>query len=302
MRSVEFKYLFFNKIKKGLAKIGYNGKLYKAISQLTRYYQQMSIINDSFINYVKKKKMSFDFHRNDIKVLALRGSNADYGFYPDYIDDAFNLGLTSSDLYITYQMYINNLKDLPKLKTVIVYYSIFANGLTLSKTVERYRQVVYNYYFNIQFQDPTDFDERRVNYVRTMCEHASEIEIDAKYWGYETKTGFLTVDASQRVKTHIRENRREPNQLLWLEKLSYAIDRDGKHLFIVITPYRSDYKQVLGAEKVFQKLFDIKFPNSTQILDFYNSPIFTDSDMGDTDHLNEQGAKKLTLEIKKMLV
>lgn len=301
MRIIEFKYLFFNIIKRELEKIGCSGKLYKKISQLTRYYQQMNIVNDSFINYVKKKKVSLDLHRNDIKVLALRGSNADYGFYPDYIKGAFNLGLTSSDLYITYQMYINYLKDLPNLETIVVYYSISACGLNLSKTVERYIQVVYDYYFNIQPQENTDFDKKRVRYVKSMCEHSSKIEMDTEYWGYETKTDFLNISAAQRVKTHMRENRREPTQLLWLEKLSQAIDGDRKHLIIVITPFRSDYKQALGDEMVFEKLFNIKFPNSTKILDFYDSPIFNDSDMGDTDHLNEQGAKRLTLEIKKHL-
>ena len=302
MRIIEFKYLFFNKIKRELEKIGCNGKLYKVISKLTRHYQQMRIVNASFINYVKKKKAGLNLHRNDIKVLALRGSNADYGFYPDYIEGAFNLGLTSSDLYITYQMYINCLKDLPNLETIVIYYSISACGLNLSKTVERYIQVVYDYYFNIQPLENTDFDEKRVGYVKNMCKYTSKIEIDAEYWGYETKTGFLNISAAQRVKTHMRENQREPTQLSWLEKLSQAIDGDGKHLIIVITPFRSDYKQALGNEMVFEKLFNIKFPNSTKILDFYDSPIFNDSDMGDTDHLNEQGAKKLTLEIKKMLV
>jgi hypothetical protein len=97
----------------------------------------------------------------------------------------------------------------------------------------------------------------------------------------------------------LRENRREPNQLEWLQKLSQSIKQDNRKLIIVLSPCRSDYRDMLPAkEELFHKLYNLGL-NDVEFLNFYDSDLFTDEDMGDTDHLNEKGAKKLTSEIQK---
>ena len=77
--------------------------------------------------------------------------------------------------------------------------------------------------------------------------------------------------------------------------------QDEINFYIVIPPYRSDYKKLLPEDNVlFEKVYKMNFEN-VKMLNFYNSKNFDDSDFGDTDHLNEKGAMKLTREIRKII-
>ena len=68
-------------------------------------------------------------------------------------------------------------------------------------------------------------------------------------------------------------------------------------MFIVIPPFRSDYKKLLPNQSIlFDELFKLE---GVEIMNFFDSKLFTDEDFGDTDHFIEQGAIKLTNEIYK---
>ncbi|HDM8043623.1 TPA: hypothetical protein P0E04_001750 [Vibrio campbellii] len=45
--------------------------------------------------------------------------------------------------------------------------------------------------------------------------------------------------------------------------------------------------------ELFKKIYDIDHTNY-KVLDYYDSIDFNDDDLGDTDHLNESGAMKIT--------
>lgn len=263
--------------------------------------EQIKIIDDSFIAYVQKKKAGLENHASEIEIVGMRGSLTDYGFYtPDIIHGAYNLGLTSSDLYITYYIYAHTLRKLPQLKCLVLYYGVFVSGLSLIHTNEKYRQIVYDYFFNIPTPEDITLNDGFISHIKKKCGKVAVGDIDKNYWGYERKSWFATIEAKKRVTTHLRENNREPDQLIWLTRLSKMLEEDGRSLYIVIPPFRSDYRKELpDAPTLFHKLFNLKLASHTRILNYFDSPLFDDSDFGDTEHMNEKGAMKITCEIKK---
>lgn len=260
----------------------------------------MNLFDDNtYLTYVKKKKLGLEKNASIIETIALRGSNSDYGFFSPMWKNSYNLGLTSSDLFISYHLYQNLRAKLHNLKYVIFFLNIPAPGNSLIFTSERYRAVAYKYFFNIPYAEEGMIKTRFEKYIIKKCNNLTITEWSEDYAGYDKKTYYGTnLSMKDRARTHLRENRREPNQLHWLKKLSEHINEDKRNLFVVIPPFRSDFKNELPPKsELFQKFYNLELKN-TEFLDFYDSDLFTDADMGDTDHLNEQGAIKLTTEIR----
>lgn len=258
-----------------------------------------SFNEDKFIQYVYKKNYGFLKQSKQIETLAISSSHTDYGFYPYLIKNSYNLGLPSADLYTTYQLYELNRFRLEKLKNVIIFYSVFSNGFSLIKTNEKYRTVFYKYFLGIPYQESTYIDESNEKLIIKKCNEISIINYEDSYLGYDLQTYYGTkISPEDRVKSHLRENLREPDQLIWFSKLIESIKADKRNMVIVLSPVRKDYKSLLpDKEIIFKKLYQLR-SNNFIIIDLYDEESFTDADFGDTDHLNEIGANKATNIIK----
>lgn len=260
--------------------------------------------DEKFIRPVLDKKNGLEHHKNTIEALAIRGSNADFGFDPYEFPESYNLGLTSSDFYIAYHIYFKYRNSLPNLKYLFIYLSPASIGFNLISTKEKYRSVTYEYFFDIPCRDNWEKNVRVEQKIINMCiklEKNSTSPVGI-YKGYEQKVETPdNIPASIRAETHLRENKRDPDQIYWLKKLVRIADLNDVTTFMVITPARLDYKSELPrSEEIYSKVYD-EFCRS-KIFNFYNSNLFDDSDMYDTDHLNSKGAQKLTkLLYKKIL-
>lgn len=257
--------------------------------------------NPEFLRYVYHKKIGIDRKSESINTLALRASTTDYAFYSPMWKDSYNLGLTSSDLFNTYHLYNNYRNILPKLKNVIVFFSVSAPGFSLIHCIERYRTVAYKYFFQVPYSHDGYINPKFEKKILLKCKKAIIPTVDLSYCGYEKKNQFQTgIINQERVRIHLRENMREPNQMNWLKSLLDLVNSDGRRLVVVIPPLRSDYKKILPSDSdLFMKLFNME-SLGLEILNFLHSDKFQDTDFGDTDHLNEGGAIKLTNEIHKI--
>lgn len=294
-------------LKKTFPKILIN-KYIKYLNYKNRYFD-----NREFLVYVYKKKQGLINHADTIETIAIRGSNTDYAFLPQYIANSYNLGLTSTDVYFTYHLYLKVRELLPDLKNVVYYMNAFACGMSLIMLKEKYRAVSYKYFFDIPYQENKFIDEKIERAVLKKCKILSEnIKhkkgiLSSNYWGYETKKFFMTgMSAGFRAKNILRENKREPDQMIWIKKIIEQIIEDQKNIFIVIPPYTAGLKaQLPPREELYEKIYSLlgnykDLPN-VQVIDLYDSVLFDDSDMGDNDHFNEKGAKKCTMIIKEYI-
>ena len=251
-----------------------------------------------FLTYAYKKKLGLLARADQIESLALRGSVADYAFFDENNGPNYNLGLTSSSLHETYQLYKNSIDFLPKLQNIIIFFPPNSPGFELTKTSEKYRCVAYGHFFDIPYQDARDISRRIERRIIKKCESLTAPNIPILYRGYDNKKYLGSDhDVVKRAKAHLRENQREPDQMCWLNKIIELADQLGHRIWIVIPPVKSDFKNELPkSEVLFSKLYNMDIGQHT-ILDFYDDDRFDDSDMGDTDHLNEKGAIKITAKI-----
>lgn len=255
--------------------------------------------NDAFLNYVLAKHLGLKKNIKDIETIALRGSTADYGFDPDYFPNSYNLGLTSSDLHFAYLQYKSVLKEGGEIKNIIVFASFSMIGFSLPKTIEKNRLMAYYTAFNIAIPKSHKFKKRYLKHIEKKLTTLKTDLIVENYNGYEKKVSFMVNKSSleRRLITHTRENKRVPNQLNWLKRIDTKTQKNNHKLFIVLPPFRSDYKEEMPSfDEGYKQLLSLNFQNS-EILNFHNSELFNDSDFGDLDHLNEHGAKKLTTEL-----
>jgi len=260
------------------------------------------LVPDDFLNEVYRKKVGYEKHKNEIETLVLRGSHADYGFYANNMKSVYNLGLNSSDLYINYQLFDSLHESTPNLKNIVLFFSVFTPGMSLIKTREKYRCVVYKHFFGIDYQDDNNLKKSLEKRIIKRIKKIKPQDVKHSYNGYEKKYSFGSFEnAENRVRTHIRENKREPDQMIWLDRLiTESINKNFK-IYIVIPPVSSNYKLLLPSQdELFMKLHNT-INDRCEVISFYDSNKFDDSDLGDTDHLNEKGAKKLTSEVLSVI-
>lgn len=274
------------------------------LEKRAEYYKRKKnmFMDEIFLSYTYKKKLGFKNNLENIEILALGSSHADYALLTESNKNIFNLGLTSLDMYSSYKLYEKYSPRMKNLKNIIFFYSVFTPGFSLIKTEEKYRLVAYKYFFGIQYQENEIINQKVEKTIINKCKKIKEIKIDKDYRGYSKKDAFFFgMTAEERANTHLRENRRQPNQLKWLEKFIYMAREDNRNLYIVISPAQKSYIECLPSKfKLFNEIYNIKNDNVI-IIDFYDSPLFSDFDFGDFDHLNENGAKKLTAEILKRI-
>jgi len=278
---------------------------------IDRYIEYQNNKNKYFdskenLAYAYKKKQGLINHAAVIETVAIRGSSADYDFFPQYIDNSYNLGLSSTDVYSNYHLYLNIKEMLPHLKNVVFYMAGFVCGMSLIRIKEKYRVVSYKYFFDIPYQEDGLIDETIEQKIFKKCKKI-KVNVPNDYWGYETKKFFATgTDAESRAETILRENKREPDQMIWIKKLIEQIIEDKKNIFIVIPSHPTKLKEnLLPKEELYKKTYALlnnyKDLSNVQLIDLYDSDLFDDSDMGDNDHFNEKGAKKSTMIIKEFI-
>jgi|TARA_B110000211_G_C14082499_1_gene555231 hypothetical protein len=259
-------------------------------------------MDDEFLRYVYKKKEGIERNLDNINTLVLRGSHADYGVYTNGETGIYNLGLTSSDLYLSYKLYDKYSQVIDNLDNVIVVLGVPAAGLSLVRTKEKYRLVAYKYFFDIPYQIEDQIDKKLERKIIAKCQKLKNPHLSTGYFGYEAERDFITeISPEIRAKTHLRENQRHPNQLGWLQDLINQVRKDKKNLFIVIPPVKESYADCLPDKSIlFRSLFLLDLKN-VEVIDFYGSPLFQDKHFGDPDHLNEIGAKRLSNELLSRL-
>ena len=80
-------------------------------------------------------------------------------------------------------------------------------------------------------------------------------------------------------------------------------NRKGHRFVVVIPPCRSDYTALCPPyDELFAELLGVlRRHHNVSLLSFWGDSSFVDSDFGDMDHLNRQGAEKLTAKINSQL-
>ena len=172
----------------------------------------------SFLSYVRKKRDGLLHHACDTQIVTLGCSTADYGFAPRSGTGAYNVGLTSSDLYTVYHQYKFADTHLEALKHIVIFGAVFTPGLRMAKT--KYRSISYHYFLDLPMQDPGDYEAKCVRKIERNCAATRGASGLYGFFGHDEKTFFMVgTDACDRANTHMRENMRRPDQIAWLQRV-----------------------------------------------------------------------------------
>ena len=304
--SIVYKWLFPRKFKWFNKERFDNGTriIYAFGIKILTYHKHKNFDADVHIfNLDIKKHLAYQKHQDEITQLILGASTGRDGYWPEKASEC-NLCSSSQGLYQSYNLYKFCSKHSKNLKNVILFFGVFTPGFQLEKTSEAYKSIIYKHLYNIPYafrlkREYRKFERKVKKYVKN-----NNIIIDDNYYGQSSHDTFDdSVDVKELVSKHMKNNLRQNNAMSYLDKTIKLCQQNKHNFIIVIPPYRSDYLEHLGSEKVvFDRLYKtIDKYTDVKVLSFLRDKRFKEKDFGDSRHLNETGAKKLTKYINEVI-
>lgn len=250
-------------------------------------------------------------HSKEVRTLILGSSHAYYGICPaEFGDDAFSLANTAQTL--RYDLYLLSHYEMPNLRTVILPYSYF----TLWEDCEAQGMddciIQYRRYMGCDIHSHLEGYDLECFYLPSFREKAKGLFLprkkfwDQQGWGLEytidarnkdwddgesRATGNTYIDSEEAWKL-VKENAER------LDSIANICKEHNAHLILVHTPVSgtftafTDSTQNAVNERVLRTFLsehpDVKY------IDADDHEVFNDDDFYDADHLNQDGARKLS--------
>lgn len=280
-----------------------------------------SIPNDySYKSELWEKKVS------EIKVLVFGSSHCYYGFNPAYFDKpAFNSAHLSQSYNYDWFLFDKYYNRMDSLEYVILPLSDFSpfSRLDDGKEAETWRSREYAIFYDCDFHKWYEIryryyftyisiDNMQQAVSRLLDSNFNIIFVDSN--GYSLKTSAdrvndLKKDGITAAERHTIKNMNKKTDL-YNENYGYVKDiinrcqSRGIRVILVTTPTLPEYynhlnpKQVQAMENFGHSLEQY---DNVQYINLLKSPMFDKNDFFDSDHLCDNGAKKLTLLINDII-
>lgn len=262
-------------------------------------------------NDYQLKKEYLDKNASEIITLILGSSHTFYGINPDYFSKkTFNAAYVSQSLDLDYEILKTYESKFKKLKTVIIPISYFSLFETLETDIEKWRMKNYVLYYDLPIKTDlnnqfeilnSDIKSNLKKTIKHYVLHKSFITSSNLGWG----TNFNSKDKKEikgefTAKKHTVKNfDLLKNNLKSLQNIINLCRKKNISIIFITTPTHSSYYKYLNQiqlekkHKVINNLVNTN-SNCTHINLMYSNS-YNDDDFFDADHLNEKGAKKLSL-------
>lgn len=255
---------------------------------------------DALISF--RKSLNLKILQNSIETLVVGSSHGYYGYRAEEKYHEFNACEPSQDLYYSYEIY-KKFSDAPRLKNIILFFSVFSPGLILELIGECWRCDFYYFFYDIPYRFFGEYSAKKIEPLFTpFILKSKKLPLDLKYLGNSDYSYVSPINAKTRAEGHMKSNKRRNENQTWFVEMAIKLAREkNQNLYVVIPPARSDYISHLPP---FEEMFDelTALEKDIKILSFLRDSCFLDSDFIDTDHLNEEGAKKLTMLIREKIL
>jgi hypothetical protein len=265
------------------------------------------------------KKTFLDDNSKNLDVLFLGNSHVYFGINPYYIKaNSFNSANTSQTLDLDLAI-LNKFKTkLNNLKIIFIPVDYFSLYSKLETSIESWRMKNYSIYFNIRghysIQNNSEIvgNKLKLNINRLYefyFKSRSSIVCSNLGWGlsYSSKNNQnLEVSGKIAAKRHKKNNddlfKENVNNLD--EIISFAIKKKAKVVFITCPAYKS-YVNNLESNQLdttINRIINLSHVHKNVVyINLLNDRSFKERDFYDADHLNEIGAKKLSLKIDSLI-
>lgn len=291
--------------------------LLKIILPIALFFLVLEISIRKIPNDYQLKKTYLDKNAAEINTLILGSSHTFYGLNPEcFSKKTFNAAYVSQSLDLDYEILKKYDTKLKNLKTVIIPISYFSLFETLETDIEKWRiknYVIYygfenKYHFTDNFESLNSHIKQNVKKViKHYAFNQSFITASNLGWG----TNFNSKNKKEFTGEFTAKKHTAKNFNLFqknLKSLQNIITLCKKHkatVLIITTPTHESYYQNLNKnqlEKTTQAIYKLakKNPNCNY-LNLLKSEQFTNNDFYDADHLNEIGAKKLSIYLNRKI-
>jgi hypothetical protein len=268
-------------------------------------------------NDYQLKNSYFDKNASKINTLILGSSHTFYGINPEYFSkQTFNAAYVSQTLDLDEEL-LHHYKDkLTNLETVIIPISYFSLFETLETDVEKWRLKNYILYYGFEnkYHFTDNFETLNHDILLNIKKAVKHYALNKSFitssnlgWG----TNFNSKERKKfegqyTAKKHTAINIKLYNDnLKSLQKIIKVCQKKNiKILFITTPTHLSYYKNLnqIQLSKTIKTINELVQKNQNcSYLNLLKSDKFITGDFYDTDHLNEIGAKKLSLLLDKKI-
>ncbi|MGQ3049378.1 MAG: tetratricopeptide repeat protein [Niveispirillum sp.] len=252
-----------------------------------------SVIQD--LKILNIKKSSALVNRDGIFNLVIGSSHGDHAFDSIRAKGSVNLCYTSQDMFHTACVYDWGARHLSKLRTVVIFYSVFSSYFLLQKSEDRWRVAPIKEVFDIDYKY---YDEKIDAISPIISNWSSGYLTPNDQFGFTQQYGngrYFNNEygVERRAENHFT-SKRTAGQALHLVRILLQAREMGHRVLVVIPPCRHDLRAVLhDKNRYFQELHwvreQFKLVGNFDIVDFYDDPFFQYEHFGDFDHLDPQG-------------
>ncbi|MDH8701459.1 hypothetical protein M2138_000801 [Dysgonomonadaceae bacterium PH5-43] len=293
-----------------------NIALFITIIILSLLLLEIALIN--IPNVYSCKKDFLDSNSSEIETLILGNSHSYFGLNPIYFSNkTFNAANVSQDLVCDFDIYKKYSDKLNHLKTIIIPISYFSLWHNLEKSEEDWRLKNYSIYFdikkdfsfrhNFEISNSKDIISQKLSYY-TNNNH--KVTCSKLGWGNTYISTNLEDSGIARASAHTKDSLFSVENKTLFEKniciLTQIINLNPNiNIVFFIPPAYETYRVNIRQEqlaltiKTMTELID-KHRNCS-FYNFFNESSFVETDYYDADHLNELGAKKLSLIIESKI-
>ncbi|WP_202708673.1 tetratricopeptide repeat protein [Sporosalibacterium faouarense] len=243
--------------------------------------------------------------KNDKVELITTGlSYAEVGVDGKFLErNSINIALSSQDLFYDFEFFkfVYNFKYIKEnLKYAIINLGYYSFDYDLSRTFERTR--IHRYYPLLKTTHNYD-NELGIRLINKMYhrEVSSKAYLSSRIF---KSNKVLDSSCSEKGKKyamyHSRMNRPKivnENKKIFDEFINFLINNNVKPIILVcpVSQYYYKYSSSDLKGRFYKIINEFKRRYDFQIIDLFKSSMFNDEDFWDDSHLNNEGAKKLTI-------
>ncbi len=273
-----------------------------------------------FTSSYAAKKYYIEQQLDSIETLVLGSSESFNGIDPTYFSSkTFNLANVSQTLFYDKALTLKYMAKMPKLKNVIINISYFSFFYQLHDIKEKWRDDYYKLYFDINLSKDKNFTIHKYSYLSVyQLKHSIGLAfnnfkdsnaVNILPNGYQPRIQQELINDSTglaRVTIHHNEifKKRRKEIEINVEDFIVQIKRKNINIVFITTPVYTTYSKFCYPKIIEQNSNFINQLTSKYQCKYYN--YFTDTsfkkiDFFDNDHLNNNGAKKLSIKLNEEL-
>ena len=260
-----------------------------------------------------------DKHAADIEVLFLGSSHAYRDINPIYINaNSFNASYVSQSLYYDYRILEKYNDNWSSLKYIFVPVSYFSLFYSMDDSPESWRVKNYSIYYSMWttyhiedyfelLSNRLDINLRRIGDYYLVGQ--SSITSSELGWGRKDASD-INSDLTEKGKIAAQRHTVEGNLYFdvnvgILHSVVSFADKHNAQVIFYTPPAFMTYVENLDEDQLMKTVVTMqaldKHYSNVRYINFLTSDLFDRGDYFDADHLNENGARKLTLELAKLL-